>query len=131
MHYLGGTWPLLTLFHTHRTSFVTLRVLRATPRVTPPLESRITSTLPSHILLEKIFEGYSWQTFGENITQLLNSINFQKLNSPLSYFFTKPNGSRGILFAAWSKLWWKRLGQNWCSCIILTNQHFHCYVTDR
>ena len=63
----GLTAPL-TLIRTLYASFVITRVLRATLRVTLPLESRITPTLPSHNIFTKIFEGYSQQTFGENIT---------------------------------------------------------------
>ena len=71
------------------------------------------------------------KSFGEYIYHLINSINFEQLYYPFIYFFTKPNGFRGIVFSAWSKLWWQRLCQNKCSCIILVNWNVHCCVTNR
>lgn len=67
-----------------------------TQPVTLPLESIIMSTLSDHDLLLKIFEGCPRQSLGENISQLLNSINLEKLGLPLIYLFTKPYGLGGI-----------------------------------
>ena len=87
--------------------------------------------LSGYDLLLKVFIRCPRQYFGEYIFHLLKSINFEQLDSPFIYLFIKPNDFRGIVFAVWSNLWWQRLFQIRCSCIILVNWNIHCCVTNR
>ncbi len=68
--------------------------------------------LPSHDLLLEIFENNSCETFGENVSQLFNCVNFVQLDISLENLFTKPNCLDCVLLALRSKLWRQSLGQH-------------------
>ena len=66
-------------------------------RDTPSREVILIGTLPPHALLSQVFKRSSWETLREDVTQLLNGLDLQKLDSTLVNFFSEPDGFGSIL----------------------------------
>jgi hypothetical protein len=71
--------------------------------------------LPPHDLLLEIFENNSRETFGENVSQLFDCVDFVQLDISLEYLLTKPNCLDCIILASRSKLWRQSHSQHQCS----------------
>ncbi len=86
--------------------------------------------LPSHDLLLEIFENYSCETFGENVSQLLGCVDFVHLDISLENLFTKPNCLACVILASRSELWRQGLSQHKRSQIVFMNGDIHGRISN-
>jgi hypothetical protein len=86
--------------------------------------------LQSHDLLSEIFENYFYETFGENVSQLLNCVDFVQLDISLENLSTKPNCLDCVILASRSELWRQGLSQHKRSRIVFINGDIHGRITN-
>ena len=60
--------------------------------------------LPPHELLPQVLERGLGKTLGEDISELLDGVNLDKLDSSLHNCFAKPHCLDGAVLASWSVL---------------------------
>ncbi len=87
--------------------------------------------LSSHNLLLEIFENNSRETFGENVSQLFDCVDFVQLNISLENFLAKPNCLDCLILALKSKLWRQSLSQHQCSWIVFMDGDIHGRISNR
>jgi hypothetical protein len=71
--------------------------------------------LPSYDLLSEIFKNNFCETFGENVSQLFDSVDFVQLDISLENLLTKPNRLDLVILASRSKLGRQSISQHQCS----------------
>ncbi len=69
--------------------------------------SRGNLMLTTHEILLQVLKLKPGKRFGENVTQLLNSLNLHQLDHQLFNKLPEPNCFCMIMFAPWCVLWWQ------------------------
>jgi hypothetical protein len=87
--------------------------------------------LPSHDLLLEIFENNSRETFGKNVFQLFDCVDFVQLDISLENLLTKPNCLDCAILALRSKLQRQSLSQHQCSWIVFMDGDVHGCISNR
>jgi hypothetical protein len=91
---------------------------------------RESKELPSHDLLLDIFEKPFCETFGKNVSQLFNCVNFVQLDISLENLFTKPNYLDCVILASRSELWRQGFGQHKHSQIVFIHGDIHGCISN-
>ena len=81
---------------------------------------------PSHDELSQILEDHYRRHLGTDVAPLLCSCNFNNLDVVRGIMddLPEPNGLDCVVFASWSKLWWKSIGKNERTRVVLMESDF-------
>lgn len=84
--------------------------------------------LPTNPLLSTILDGGLGKCLCEQIAQLINGGNLQKLNSLLLDLLLEPNGLSMVVLAARHVLGWNSLGQHCTGIVLMNGDMYHSLV---